>query len=270
MKKILLLLLLIPAISFAADAVKTVNGVADSDIKTHMGVATASIKSVSGVGYNDGDSAGPIACSSYTGVECEDFDGATACGDGSHTNCQNTYDAPSGTVDFNAASTYGNAASLYESTANLQLYTNKFTETNPIYFLIYFKLQTVTSNSSDIIRLMSGDDVYRLEAYVGNGGKYGIFVPGGSYGETATGKVSANTWYWFRGYYNKDNGSNAIGGISLWTGSAWEDYTTDSGTQKAAGINWYRFYGPDGAENTSYVDMIKLSSSEFTNAPTTY
>ena len=59
MKKLILILLLLPALSFAADpAVKSVNGVADSSVKTHQGVATASIKSVSGVGYNDGDTAG--------------------------------------------------------------------------------------------------------------------------------------------------------------------------------------------------------------------
>ena len=66
MKRLIFILLLLPAIAFAADpAVKSVNGVADSSIKTHMGVATASIKSVSGVGYNDGDT---TSCTSYLNI----------------------------------------------------------------------------------------------------------------------------------------------------------------------------------------------------------
>ena len=55
MKKLILLILLIPGLCLGAEAVKTVAGVADSSVKTVTGKTSADIKTLCGVGYNDGD-----------------------------------------------------------------------------------------------------------------------------------------------------------------------------------------------------------------------
>jgi hypothetical protein len=75
MKKLLVILLVfLPCWCWAASAVKTYNGVADSSVKTLVGVATASAKTANGVDYNDGDSAGPVCSGDWSDGQNESFE----------------------------------------------------------------------------------------------------------------------------------------------------------------------------------------------------
>jgi hypothetical protein len=140
MKKLLaILLVFLPCWCWAASAVKTYNGVADSSVKTVVGVATASAKTANGVDYNDGDSVSSFEISetfadltnwTTTSGSPSVSGGCTATG---------TYSAKNNTTLSNSARQYAKYKVTWGDTGgSLQFFLRAASDGNSGYAFVFF------------------------------------------------------------------------------------------------------------------------------------
>jgi len=239
--------------------------------------ANAGVIMMGGAGTITEAAAGPIACSSYTGVSCEDFNNPSAnycVGTSGDNNCYVTYTSTGGTPDFTASgSTYGMSGTYCLAVEQYMIYHQTvFTEKNTLYFLVQARIDAASAD----------DDQNFFQIYDANGdaavglrfttsGGYGVISVGGTVAKSANSKISVDTTYWFRGKYTKGTGTNAESKISLWNGSSWEDYIVSSDGTSTSGARGYAFRNYySNTPTIIHYGIIKFSESEFSNAPTTY
>lgn len=92
----------------------------------------------------------------------------------------------------------------------------------------------------------------------------------GASGNVVTASFDADETAWFRGYYKKGTGANAICSISIWNGSSWDESITTAATSTTA-VDRIRFQnGQDGTGvEYWYFDEVTIFETKFEGNPTT-
>lgn len=77
---------------------------------------------------------------------------------------------------------------------------------------------------------------------------------------------------WIKVRYTAGSGSDAIFNVTYWTGAAWDTWTTSTDgtdTTDCDNITFYNDQDGTGVEY-QYLDSVYVSTTDFTNAPTSY
>jgi len=200
MKRLILIFLLIPSLCFGADAAK-IMGVASDPSGTNnvnkvdaitWGTTAGNATKVMGV------AAAASPCQGANPSDCtkrETFNGSTACGDGSHSTCDNTWvsivswcDFNGGTLDGSTAMTCGGATNIVRLPA--------FTAAGTYYAAVKF---SASARVSTIIAFTDSSDNDLCMATWGGGdtGKIGAKQAGGTTAYS-TGTYSSSTLYYIK------------------------------------------------------------------------
>lgn len=151
---------------------------------------------------------GGTAAPSY--LFSESFDGSTACGDGSHSNCDNTYTITGTSIDFNyttaPAPLVGTYSCFMDSDGGYDRIKGTFTDDSPVYlyFIIDFETLTLTTEKPWLFLKDSGDNTTYAEL---------------KFTTSETIKILHGT--------ASDTGSTVIGTANTY--HIWVEYTKDSG-----------------------------------------
>lgn len=230
MKKLWIILLLIPSLCFGASEIKTVSGVADSSIKTLDGQTTATVKTINGIDYNDGDSVAD--CSGASPSACtlrETFDGATACGDGSHSNCDNTWSYWNAWPDFNYATTpLQGTYSAMTNTSGSEIYV-AFTSADTIYAAIIISDSALSHNHWFSVRDASDNILCKMWTYGYGADSIVVTNTGGTDRASDDHAFAVNTKYYMKVKAVKGTGSNArCEGFYSTDGTSWTSITAST------------------------------------------
>jgi hypothetical protein len=216
-----------------------------------------------------GVAGGVTTVSSYL-IE-ENFDGATACGDGVHSNCNNTWtQVGTNIADFNYATSpaplSGSYSALFSTIGSTAGYTLAFTEQDTVHF--FMEMNPVTrSSGSQYIELLASDDTVLLRV-TNVAFEFAMYC-----GPTVWGYSTApdqGTTYYIWGDYTKGNGTNSAvchlyHSTDTTKGAADITITNGDAASKKAGKVFFGERGTDGG-NTMY-DKIRVSTSSIGDNP---
>lgn len=211
---------------------------------------------------------GGAACGAGTELVCENFDGSTACGDGSHTNCSVTWtQVNSAPFDFNYATSpaplEGTYSGRFISDNTNQGWTKTFTAQDVVHFFFIVNAHTLAT-SDKIFRLLDASDNEVMS--VSNAGYEFDIHCGTTWAYSTT--MSVDTTYYIWGDYTKGTGANAVCHLFHSTdttkGAADITITTGDATAQAAKAQMWHSGG-----NLEYViDKIRIGTSAFGDNPT--
>jgi hypothetical protein len=257
MKKLILIIAIL-CISTSALAVEPI------DFSKSYALSTA-IQAVVSAG---GAAAGCGGGTSY--LLCENFDGSSACGDGSHTNCDNEWvHFGAGTMDFNYATSPAPLEGSYSArmaAGENDGYYHAFTASDTVYF--YFIFNPVTRGTSNqFFAITAADDTNLM--YVTNSGYELSTYCGTVLGYEANMVQGTTLHIW--GDYTRDSDGGAASAVchlyssttSTKPGSPTITTTNGTGTAQAARV---RFYQSSGAGDTIW-DKIRVSTSDIGSTP---
>lgn len=253
MKKLLLILLLLPSLAWGAETQEY----ARMNPYILGGGASAAAGCGGGTSY----------------LVCENFDGSTACGDGSHTNCDVEWTGFGTTpvFDFN----YSTSPAPLEGTYSAKTmdaddvntgYVVSFTESDAIHFFYMINAHK-RSAGGDQIRILAADGTQLMD--VSNAG-YEFAIHCGTVLDYST-AMDVDTTYYVWGDYTKGDGVNtAVCNLYHSTnstkGSA--DCTITNGDAAAKKAGKIALYHPSTTTNDDYIfDKIRVSTSSIGDNP---
>ena len=201
----------------------------------------------------------------------EDFDGSSACGDGSHTNCSGSWTgigtpAP---ADFNYAASpaplVGTGYSLLLSGTQDTPYGwyRGFTAHDTVYFYFVFHATNRSAGTIFALRDSSGNTVMRV---VDSGPEMSIYCNDVIDYQPVTNFV-VNTTYHTWGRYTKGTGSNAVCELYHSTTSTKPESPNLSATGNATAQAAQIFITKPGNDQSHIYDKIRVSTSSIGGDP---
>lgn len=215
--------------------------------------------------------AAPASCGAGTELLCENFDGSTACGDGSHTNCNNTWTVSGApTFDFNYATAPAPLEGTYSFRINMSTgddetgWYKAFTASDAVHFfyIVNAHLRTLSN-----INFMITDSAGALLMAVNNAG-YEFNIMCGTVNAYSATTMAVDTTYYIWGDYTKGTGANAVCHLFHSTdttkGAADITITNGDATGQAARAVLYQ---SSIASNDFIMDKIRVGTSAFGDNP---
>jgi hypothetical protein len=201
-------------------------------------------------------------CTGANPADCtvrETFDGATACGDGSHTNCSNTWTSVTGWCDFDAGSA---PQGTYQASCGGASIVNRLAFTAGAQY--YATARVTASDVTNITQWLSlkdnsGNNLCYL--YFAATGKLSLANTGGT-AATGSATYSNGTSYYVKLRAKKGTGANAE--CQFWTSTNGTAWTTDtaSSTNGTWTADVARVYMQAAAAQTVTYDDIRVYTGD--------
>ena len=263
MKRLLLLLLLLPSLAWGQEYARMNPYVLGAGVSAACTPTTGSCTSAT---------AGECGT---TYLMCEDFDGAVDCNSGAGTAeyCRRAYDTCDGRGTYNSTNIdNGGTYSYLSGTWSCENLTTGFAETSPIYVFFKIKVTRVADGTLNYVsKLLTGAtwDPILVVATEADGTGFKFAVAQTTVGSTYTAKLSYDTVYNVWWEYTKGTGANANQTLYVSTdgtkGSA--DATESDFTQTAGATEVYIGIGSAINAVTFLIDHIRVSSTQMTGVP---